>query len=92
MPTDQGTFLMDQATAGFPWFGLLEAQTAGRQIPEGVAFDKVRVRLRLRLRLRLGFRADLVEGDALTLSLSLGLSLSLTLPRTGTRPATRARR
>ena len=40
VPTDQGTFLMDQATAGFPWFGLLEAQTAGRQIPEGVAFDK----------------------------------------------------
>ena len=39
VPTDQGVFLMDQATAGFPWFGLLEAQTAGRQIPEGVAFD-----------------------------------------------------
>ena len=31
---------MRQATAGFPWFGLLEAKTAGRDIPEGVAFDK----------------------------------------------------
>ena len=40
VPTDQGLFLMDQATAGFPWFGLLEAKTAGREIPEGVAFDK----------------------------------------------------
>jgi len=39
VPTDQGLFLMDQATAAFPWFGLLEAQTAGRDIPEGVAFD-----------------------------------------------------
>jgi len=39
VPTDQGTFLMDQATAGFPWFGLLEAKTAGIEIPEGVAFD-----------------------------------------------------
>jgi len=39
VPTDQGTFLMDQATAAFPWFGLLEAKTAGIQIPEGVAYD-----------------------------------------------------
>jgi len=39
IPTDSGTFLMDQATAAFPWFGLLEAKTAGIQIPEGVAYD-----------------------------------------------------
>jgi len=39
VPTDDGLFLMDQATAAFPWFGLLEAQTAGIEIPEGVAYD-----------------------------------------------------
>jgi len=39
VPTDQGVMLMDQATAAFAWFGLLEAQTAGVPIPEGVAFD-----------------------------------------------------
>lgn len=39
VPTDQGLMLMDQATAAFPWFGLLEAKTAGIQIPEGVAYD-----------------------------------------------------
>ena len=39
VPTDAGLMLMDQATAAFPWFGLLEAKTAGRAIPEGVAFD-----------------------------------------------------
>jgi len=39
VPTDRGLFLMDQATAAFPWFGLLEAKTAGIPIPEGVAFD-----------------------------------------------------
>jgi len=39
VPTDRGLMLMDQATAAFPWFGLLEARTAGRDIPEGVAFD-----------------------------------------------------
>ena len=39
VPTDAGIMLMDQATAAFPWFGLLEAKTAGRKIPEGVAYD-----------------------------------------------------
>jgi len=39
VPTDEGLMLMDQATAAFPWFGLLEAKTAGIEIPEGVAFD-----------------------------------------------------
>ena len=29
VPTDKGVMLMDQATAAFAWFGLLEAQTAG---------------------------------------------------------------
>ena len=40
VPTDQGLMLMDQATAAFPWFGLLEAKTAGIEIPEGVAYDQ----------------------------------------------------
>jgi len=39
VPTSEGIMLMDQATAAFPWFGLLEAQTAGRKIPKDVAFD-----------------------------------------------------
>jgi len=39
VPTGEGIMLMDQATAAFPWFGLLEAQTAGRKIPMDVAFD-----------------------------------------------------
>jgi len=39
VPTDKGLLLIDQATAAFPWFGLLEAKTAGREIPEGVAYD-----------------------------------------------------
>ena len=39
VPTDQGLLLIDQATAAFPWFGLLEAKTAGIEIPEGVAYD-----------------------------------------------------
>ena len=39
VPTDEGLMLMDQVTAAFPWFGLLEAKTAGIEIPEGVAFD-----------------------------------------------------
>ena len=33
VPTDQGLLLIDQATAAFPWFGLLEAKTAGIEIP-----------------------------------------------------------
>ena len=32
--------LMDQATAAFAWFGLLEAKTAGRKIPNDIAWDK----------------------------------------------------
>lgn len=39
VPTSQGLMLMDQATAAFPWFGLLEAKTAGRKIPNDVAYD-----------------------------------------------------
>ena len=30
---------MDMATAAYAWFGLLEAKTAGRKIPEDVALD-----------------------------------------------------
>ena len=39
VPTDSGLLLIDQATAAFPWFGLLEHKTAGTEIPEGVAYD-----------------------------------------------------
>ena len=30
---------MDMATAAFAWFGVIEAKTAGRPLPEGVAQD-----------------------------------------------------
>jgi LDH2 family malate/lactate/ureidoglycolate dehydrogenase len=30
---------MDMATSAYAWFGLLEAKTAGRPIPEGVGLD-----------------------------------------------------
>lgn len=31
--------VLDMATAAYPFFGLLEAKTAGKEIPEGVAFN-----------------------------------------------------
>ena len=40
VPTSRGLMLMDQATAAFAWFGLLEAKTAGRKIPNDIAWDK----------------------------------------------------
>ena len=30
---------MDMATAAFAWFGVIEAKTAGRPLPDGVAQD-----------------------------------------------------
>lgn len=40
VPTSRGLMLMDQATAAFAWFGLLEAKTAGRKIPNDIAWYK----------------------------------------------------
>ena len=44
VPTTEGIMLMDQATAAFPWFGLLEAQTAGRKVgrPRPPAITRLR--------------------------------------------------
>lgn len=38
-PAAGGPVVMDLATAAYAWFGLLEAQTAGRAIPGDVALD-----------------------------------------------------
>jgi LDH2 family malate/lactate/ureidoglycolate dehydrogenase len=39
VPAAQGPVVMDMATAAYAWFGLLEAQTAGRPIPGDVALN-----------------------------------------------------
>lgn len=39
MPTEGAPVVMDMATAAYAWFGVLEAKTAGRSIPLGVAQD-----------------------------------------------------
>ena len=39
IPAEGGCVTMDMATAAYAWFGLLEAKSAGRSIPEGVAHD-----------------------------------------------------
>jgi LDH2 family malate/lactate/ureidoglycolate dehydrogenase len=39
MPTGGAPVVMDMATAAYAWFGVLEAKTAGRKIPLGVAQD-----------------------------------------------------
>lgn len=39
IPAEEGPVTMDMATAAYAWFGVLEAKTAGRPIPEGVAMD-----------------------------------------------------
>lgn len=40
MPSSQGSMVLDMATSAYSWFGVLEAKTAGRQLPEGAAQDK----------------------------------------------------
>ena len=37
VPSVKGPVTMDMATAAYAWFGVLEAKTAGRQLPHGVA-------------------------------------------------------
>eukprot|EP00798_Chlamydomonas_sp_ICE-L_P026364 gene26364-17457_t len=39
VPSENGAVTMDMATAAFAWFGVVEAQAAGKQVPEGVAMD-----------------------------------------------------
>lgn len=39
MPAAGGPVTMDMATAAYAWFGVLEAKTAGAQLPPGVAMD-----------------------------------------------------
>ena len=39
VPSEGGPVVMDMATAAYAWFGVLEAKTAGRKIPLGVAQD-----------------------------------------------------
>lgn len=39
VPAAGGPVTMDMATAAYAWFGVLEAKTAGRPLPEGVAQD-----------------------------------------------------
>ena len=39
IPTQGEPIVLDMATASMAWFGLKEAATAGRSIPEGIAYD-----------------------------------------------------
>lgn len=39
IPTAEGPIVMDMATSAYAYFGLLEARTAGRSIPDNVAYD-----------------------------------------------------
>lgn len=40
VPAEGGPVVLDMATSAYAWFGVLEAKTAGRQLPQGVAQDK----------------------------------------------------
>lgn len=40
IPTDGEPIVFDMATAAMPYFGLIEAKTAGRQIPSGITYDE----------------------------------------------------
>ncbi|MBI2464708.1 Ldh family oxidoreductase [Candidatus Shapirobacteria bacterium] len=39
IPTDGEPIVLDMATSTMAYFGLIEAKTAGRSIPEGIAYD-----------------------------------------------------
>lgn len=39
VPSKNGPIVLDMATAIMAYYGLIEAKTAGRQIPEGIAYD-----------------------------------------------------
>jgi LDH2 family malate/lactate/ureidoglycolate dehydrogenase len=40
IPTKNEAVVLDMATASMAFYGLIEAKTAGRKIPEGIAYDK----------------------------------------------------
>jgi LDH2 family malate/lactate/ureidoglycolate dehydrogenase len=40
IPSSEGSTVLDMATSAYSWFGVLEARTAGKQLPEGAAQDK----------------------------------------------------
>jgi LDH2 family malate/lactate/ureidoglycolate dehydrogenase len=40
MPSDGEPVVLDMATAAMAFYGLIEAATAGKNIPEGIAYDK----------------------------------------------------
>jgi L-2-hydroxycarboxylate dehydrogenase (NAD+) len=40
VPSDGDPVVLDMATASMAYFGLIEAATAGKKIPEGIAYDK----------------------------------------------------
>ena len=40
VPADPEPVTLDMATAALAYYGLIEAKTAGKQLPEGVAYDK----------------------------------------------------
>lgn len=40
MPSDGEPVVLDMATAAMAFYGLIEASTAGKKIPEGIAYDK----------------------------------------------------
>lgn len=40
IPTTNGALVLDMATAAMAYFGVVEANTAGRSLPEDIAYDK----------------------------------------------------
>lgn len=40
IPSDKSPIVLDMATAAMAYYGLIEAKTAGKSIPEGIAYDK----------------------------------------------------
>ena len=40
VPSEKEPLVLDMATAAMAYFGVVEAHTAGRKLPEGIAFDK----------------------------------------------------
>lgn len=40
VPTERDPLVLDIATAAMAYFGVIEAKTAGRLLPEGIAYDK----------------------------------------------------
>jgi len=40
VPTSNDSLVLDMATAAMAYFGVIEANTAGRSLPEGIAYDK----------------------------------------------------